>query len=71
MCVCECVSRGCVCVFVCVVEIDAEQITLPAVEDSGRRPKSGLLFWNTHTRCQSWRRAGAWAAVCVCVWASL
>lgn len=42
-----------------VVWVDAEQITLPAVEDSGHRPQSGLLFWNTHTHVLTQKKEGA------------
>lgn len=45
----------------CVVEIDAEQITLPAVAD---RPESGLLFWNTHTLTEIVRSRLQSALVC-------
>lgn len=37
----------------CVVEIDAEQITLPAVEDSRRRPTSrAFILEHTHMLTQ-------------------
>lgn len=43
-----------------------EQITLPAVEDSGRKPKSGLLFRNTHTCLGREEGGGGLQSVFVC-----